>query len=281
MSQGTAIWKRSDKNNHAIPAKSRCPKTTSCRSGGSEVPMQKELSTYWYVKHAALFFLVLEGIAVALVVFCLSLPHPLLMLGALGLLVVFYFIWPIRRRKGTSLPSDPGCLIVFLVFLATFFVGIVASLALPERFPTQELRETIWGLFGFLCLLAPAVVFWNLLEQGYYQITAANKLQRELGFKTYTNTLEGHWPTGMKYLYFTHVKPGGLMEQAGFQQNDIVIEPDGFTEFWYKLEHARGKEPVAITVALWDHPEPVSKRPRREVFIRVPPKGDRQSELPS
>jgi hypothetical protein len=235
--------------------------------------MQKELSNYWWLKEVTLQFLVFESIAVLLVVFCLGLPHPLVMLGSLVLLILSYFTWSIRRRGSTSLPSDPGCVILFLMLLATFLVGIVASLALPASFPTEGLTETIWGLFGFLCLLAPAVMSWNLLEQGYYQIPVKKKLQSELGFKTTTNTLEGAWPIGAKYLYFTHLEPSGLMEQAGFQLRDIVVEPRGFTEFWYRLEHARGRELIAITVVLWDHPEPVSKRLRREVFIRVPPKG--------
>jgi hypothetical protein len=100
-----------------------------------------------------------------------------------------------------------------------------------------------------------------------------------LGFSSDTNTLEGTWPTGDRYLFFKHIDPGSLMDQAGFQPRDIVVDPRGFTEFWYQLEQARGGGPFAVTVVSWADAAPVSERPRRQVMVSVPSKGGQRSAL--
>jgi hypothetical protein len=233
--------------------------------------MRDEPSFAWFGKVLALRLLLCEVIALLLVFPCFGLAQPMPLLGLLGLLIIVYFVCLACRRGRIKLWSDPGCSMLLLVLPMTLLVGAVSTLAHRAGLSPEWLDETAWGLFGVLGLLAPAIYHWNILEQCYYQVPVARRLRRELGFASDTNTLEGTWPTGRKYLYFQHIDPGGLMDQAGFRSKDIVVDPRGFTEFWYQLEQARGREPITITVVSWSDPGPVSQRPRRQVMIRVPP----------
>jgi hypothetical protein len=225
----------------------------------------------WFVKVLILRFLLCEGIALLVVIPCLGLAHPMSAPGLLGVLILTYFVCLVWRRGCVKLWSDPGCSVLLLGLLVTFLVGVVSMPAHQAGLSPALLVETAWGLFGFLVLLSPAIYHWNILEQCYYQVPVAQRLQRELWFRSETNTLEGTWPTGERYLFFQHIEPGGHMDQAGFRHRDIVVDPLGFTEFWYQLEQARGGEPIAITVVSWSDPGPVSQRPRRQVMICVPP----------
>lgn len=246
-----------------------------------ERPMCNEPTFGWFVKFLTIRFLMTEGIAFVIVKSCLDFEHPMVLLGFLGLLTVLYFIAVAWRRGRMKLWSDPGCGILLLMLFATFLVGIVSWPIQLMGLSSERLVEIAWELFAFLILLSPAIYHLNILEQCYYQIPVARRLERELGFSSDTNTLEGNWPVGDKYLYFTNIEPGGLMEQAGFQVRDIVVCPGSFTEFWYELERARGGEPIAITVVSWADPAPVSQRPSRQVMIRVPRKEGQKSKTSS
>ena len=231
-----------------------------------------EPSFTWFVKVLALRFLVCEGIALLVVSPCLGFAHPILLLPVLGFLIIGYFVRMAWRRGSTGLWSDPGCSVFLLALLTTLMVVIGLTGAHLAGLCAAWPVETAWGLFAFLGLLAPAVYHWNIIEQCYYQVLIARRLQHELGFRSETNTLEGAWPTGHKYLYFQHIEPGGLMDQAGVQPQDIVVAPRCFTEFWYRLEKAHGAAPISIAVVSWADPRPVSQRPRRQVMIRIPPR---------
>src|SRR5579859_8185379 len=62
------------------------------------------------------------------------------------------------------------------------------------------------------------------------------------------------------------------MDQAGCRPYDIVVDDVSFTEFWQRLEEARGGAPIPITVASWTDIGPVSKRSTRQISVRVPRK---------
>src|SRR5262249_49792177 len=91
-------------------------------------------------------------------------------------------------------------------------------------------------------------------------------------FKHEVNTLEGSWPTGMRYLYFERVQPGGVLAEAGAKPYDIVMDKWDLTGFFRRLEKARGGGPIPITVASRAGPGPVSQRPTRQILVRVPAK---------
>jgi hypothetical protein len=236
-----------------------------------ELPVRDDASFAWYVKVLTVRCLVFEGIVLLAVSPWLGFARPMSLVGLLGLLVIIYFGCLARRRGRIKLWSDLGCAIHLVLLVTGLLVGAGSILANHLGLSSEYLVETAWGQFAVLAVLAPAIYHWNVAEQYYYQLPIARRLERDLGFTSETNTLEGSWPTGRKYLFFQLIEPGGLVNQAGVRPHDIVVEPRGFTEFWYRLEQARGGEPVTIAVVSWSDPIPVSRRPRRQLRIRVPP----------
>jgi hypothetical protein len=96
-------------------------------------------------------------------------------------------------------------------------------------------------------------------------------LERELGFRCdvkYFKECE-KW---LGVVVITKLRPGGVMDQAGFRDRDIVVDAGGAPDFFNRLETARGGRPAEIEVAPWMDPPDVAHRPVRELILRVPPR---------
>lgn len=118
-------------------------------------------------------------------------------------------------------------------------------------------------LFGLVVILCPVSIAWLCLEADYYQVHLRPMLERDLGFQ-YTKCME--------QITIAHVQPGGLFDRAGFQEMDVVIDGDSITGFFRKLEMARGKDPISITVVPWSVSIPIKDRPKRQLTVSVPPR---------
>jgi hypothetical protein len=91
-------------------------------------------------------------------------------------------------------------------------------------------------------------------------------LSRELGFRCAVRYVkEGNKLIGV--LTVEGIQPGGLFERVGFQERDIVVNGGAISDFFGRLEHARGREPVPITVIPWLYPLAVEDRSKRQVMI--------------
>jgi hypothetical protein len=225
----------------------------------------------WFVRILGVRWLVLEAFAILPLALGGSLPPPLAFSAGTGILAIAYISWLGLGGARGRLISEPGCSILLLLLPGAALPFVVYLVALVFGFSTDWLLDLAGLLLSLFWLLGPIVYHLNIVEQCYFQVRCAAELRRDLGFQSDTNTLEGTWPVGQKYLYFTNVEPGGLMERAGFQTGDIVVEPRTFTEFWYRLEKGRGGDPVPIVVVSPSGAEPVSRRPRRRLSVRVPP----------
>jgi hypothetical protein len=227
-----------------------------------------ERPTYgWFARILIVRFLILQGVLLAL--FGLDLSQPSLLLLYAGLLVGAYVCWvgiakPPRTRLGAA-----GCLMVTAMLLLSGVLGSASWLAYVAGFPSTRLAEHASALFTVVILLGPITYHWLILEECHYQVYLAPMIERDLGFEAATNTLEG----GCKYLFLSHLQSGGVMDQAGFRPYDIVVDGGTFTEFWQRLEEARGGSPVPITVASWFDSGPVSERPTRQCSVSVPQQG--------
>jgi hypothetical protein len=207
--------------------------------------------------------------AVLIIVLGLDLTRPVLLLLYAGLLVAAFLVWLAFARPCKMRLGGTGCLMVTVVLLISAALKCTSWLHQLVRLPSAGLAEHASALFTLVILLGPITHHWRILEECYYQVYLASRLKRDLGFESTTNTL---WPDGIKYLFFTDIQTGGPMDQAGFLPYDIVVDQCTFTEFWRRLEEARGGAPVPIAVASWADSGPVSKRPTRQLCVRVPRK---------
>jgi hypothetical protein len=155
--------------------------------------------------------------------------------------------------------SSPGCFLILGVFLLGFvFTGVSYLGLLPELF-----SDNAWVLFGLAVVFCPVSVAWLMLESYYYQVYLRPALERDLGFR---------YNKCMEQITITHVQPGGLFDRAGVRAMDVVVDRVSITGFFRRLEIARGKDPIPITVVPWSDSPRVKDRPKRTVTVHVPPK---------
>jgi hypothetical protein len=220
---------------------------------------------YWAIFMSVRFALI-QG--VVLLLFDLDFSDSSLLVGSLAVVLALYFA---RLRKSTSrLSSSPGCTIVLLMPLSVALLSGLSVLTSSLASVSDWLWQESSVLFTLFLALAPGVYHWCILEHFYYQTDIQQRLECDLGFESGTNTMQGQWPGGEKYLYFKSLRPGGLMEQAGIGPDDIVVDLGGLGEFWARLEAARGGEAIPLTVASGSDPGLESKRPTRKVMVRIP-----------
>jgi hypothetical protein len=234
--------------------------------------MNAEWNYKRFVKILLIRLLVVQGFLLAMFGAFLDLTRPDLLLLYAGLLVGAFLVWLAWAKPRKTRLGGAGCLLVTLFLLISGVLGCASWLGRLAGIPSGQLAEHASALFTLVILLGPTTYHWEILEQCYYQVHLAPQIQRDLGFESDTNTLEGTWPTGRRFLYLTRIQPGGAMDQAGFRPYDIVVDGGGFTEFWQRLEEARGGPPVPITVASWSDTAPVSERPTRQISVSIPPK---------
>jgi hypothetical protein len=63
------------------------------------------------------------------------------------------------------------------------------------------------------------------------------------------------------------IDPEGILGRAGFRERDIIRDKGAITDFFARLETARGGDPVPITVVDWIEPPSPAERLRREVTV--------------
>jgi hypothetical protein len=213
---------------------------------------------------------VVQGFLLALFGPFLDLTRPDLLLFYTGLLVGAFLFWLAWAKPRKTRLGGAGCLLVTVFLLISGVLGCASWLGRLAGIPSAQLAEHASALFTLFVLLGPITYHWEILEQCYYQVHLAPQIQRDLGFESDTNTLEGTWPTGRRFLFFTRIQPDGAMDQAGLRPYDIVVDGCTFTEFWQRLEESRGGPPATITVASWSDTGPVSERPTRQISVRLP-----------
>jgi hypothetical protein len=162
-------------------------------------------------------------------------------------------IWP-------SLADEPfGCGLL----LGILFVALLASVGVAYGLLPESWMDHAEGLFAVLALLWPASLSLMLIRSYYYQCCMSPLLQQDLGFR---------YVKRQEQITVTDIQPGGVFDQAGFKEWDVVVDRVSITGFFRKLEQARGKGPITLTVVPWSDTQPIRERPRRTLTFQVPPR---------
>ena len=231
----------------------------------------RERSTYWTcVKFCAVRLLVLEALLLVWIYF-VAIPVSWLLLDG-GLLVAVFLVWLAIARPRATRFGGTGCLGMTFVLLISVTLGAVSFVLYLVGFPSVLLEQHAVALFFLVLVLGLPTHHWRILEECYCQVYLARKIERDLGFESDTNTLEGTFLAGRKYMFLNQVQPGGLMDLAGYRRLDIVLDDGTFTDFWQRLEDSRGGPTISIAVASWSDSGPVSKRPTRQLSVSLPRK---------
>jgi hypothetical protein len=123
----------------------------------------------------------------------------------------------------------------------------------------------VLAALGFVALIALSV--YVVVEAYYYQGRLAEDLRRELGFAHCTPYVRcGRWTHDV--LTVTDVDPYGVFARAGFRDGDVIVGPS--ISGLYKLLHCGRGSKVRLKVVEGGDGPPLSKRPRREIIVRVP-----------
>jgi hypothetical protein len=120
----------------------------------------------------------------------------------------------------------------------------------------------------FTVLFAVLVVYGASVAW-YWQKTVGEPLERELGFQHGTPYVQedgSQWP--QEVLTVESVVPGGVFDQAGFRQGDVVrgLSINGLFQV---LHRARGQQ-VTIRVVDGGNGRPLEQRPERTITFFVP-----------
>ena len=232
--------------------------------------MSDQHSYWWVIKFLIGRTLVVEAVLSPIYLF--NPPRLDLLLLYASLLTCGLLLWAKFKQPRRMHLAGTGCLVLSLILPLVAILGCIAGVIAVLGLSGSWIGEHAWALFTLVLISGPLIYHWMIIEECYYQVYRSPKVERDLGFKHDTNTLEGNWPTGRKYLYLAHIQPGGLMDQAGFRPRDIVVDHSSFTAFWVRLEEARGGPPVSLNVVSWSDAGPVSKRPMRQLSMSVPRK---------
>jgi hypothetical protein len=221
----------------------------------------------WFVRFLLVRLIVVLVLLVA--VFGLDLTRPSLLLFYSGLLAANYLCWFCIAKPRPTRLGEAGCPMVTVMLLLSCVLGGASWWAKFHELPSTQLAEHAAALFTLVILLGPLTHHWRITEECYYQAHLGPVIERDLGFESTTNTLNG----GRKYLLLVHIQQGGVMDRAGFRPYDIVVSRGSFTDFWRRLEESRGGPAVSITVASYSDPGVVWERPTRQLAVAVPRKG--------
>lgn len=94
------------------------------------------------------------------------------------------------------------------------------------------------------------------------------RLEKELGFRCALDFFK-RADLWVGVLVVQDVQQGGVFQQAGFQERDILLDVGGAPHFFETLEQARGQE-IDLAVVPWIDPPDVANRSRRELTLQVP-----------
>src|SRR5215831_8615086 len=126
-----------------------------------------------------------------------------------------------------------------------------------------------WIILALLLTLLILFIVWTAYEGFYYQVRMGAQLRYDLGFDHGTRYV-GRFS---EVLTIGSVTAGGLFDQAGFYENDVIVDDLSITGLYKMLERARGGEPVTITVASCIEGRPLNDQPIRRLAVNVPPHG--------
>lgn len=107
-------------------------------------------------------------------------------------------------------------------------------------------------------------------EAFYWGVYRGLPLEKDLGFShgsPYVKIGDSRW--GTEVMTLEDIKPGGVFDQAGVKEGDILLDDLSITEFFRMLERSRGKT-VTIKVVPSGNGPPLKQRPIREVIFEVP-----------